>query len=140
MVLMVQAAHSRIQIQLHGAPAPGALVAVGAEHAFAYGLGLRAHAFLADEAMGDQLTASFAMRALRQIELAGLLTDSLKAGVVDLHDRTDMGGDAHLAGLNLWRGNSLGRIGVIKPSCCFDGKLARNSRFVRWERGKSHRS
>jgi hypothetical protein len=69
--------------------------------------------------------------------LAGLLTDSLKAGEVDLHDRTEMGEDAHLAGLNLWRGNSLGRIGVIKPSCCFDGKLARNGRFVRWERGKS---
>ena len=50
------------------------------------------------------------MRALRIVQLPGLLLNVGQAGVVDLHDGTSMGKGAYLAAFNFYRKICLGEL------------------------------
>jgi hypothetical protein len=84
----VQISHDRIQIKLYGASTSGVIVPVRTKYALSHGFRLGARLFLINEAMRDQLICLFAMDAFRMIHLHGVLVNSLKTRVVDLHHRT----------------------------------------------------
>ena len=60
---VVPIAHARIQIQLLSAPAAAAVIAIGAQHPFAYGFWLGTRPLLVDTAVGNQLLCLLAMMA-----------------------------------------------------------------------------
>ena len=70
---VMQVSYRDVEIELRGTTTTGVLMPIGTEHPFTHRFGIATYLFLANVAMGNELTRLLAMRALHMVQLPGLL-------------------------------------------------------------------